>query len=1185
LIACATAAADVPLTPAARTQLGGVTARAAVQDRCAQQRLALRWQSAAQAYDSVPRDAAYEAAWRSSCEQLRAALPLPILPPEAPRLQLTTAAVAFEQPASATLGWQIVAADAPADLAGLAVEQYLGGHAWLVRVTATTSLARVRGVAPLLPAHKVAAALFDETAYQLGDDPAYRMLDVLGFGSTSADQLQQAVRACGGEVFSVVQTIPAVLCRVPVDAIAALAARDDVQWIGKTPPALSACNNTSRTALGVNTAHTAPYSYRGTNINVLVYDAGIANFHQDFTNRTIYKESNGVDEHSTHVAGTLLGDGRESSGTYRGMAPEARLITYMYHFSSPVFYNNPGDLETNYTVAINTYGADLANNSLGMNVVGNMYPTYCYGDYETSAILLDQIALGRLGRPLFMVWAAGNERSGTPVYANISPPQTAKNTLVVGGTSGTTTQEYSKTSYGPLDDGRLKPDLAAPGANVRSCQPYGGYQLMSGTSMASPAACGCAALLLQCWRALYGGSPSPAMYKAILVNTTIDIGSPGPGFDLGYGLLQIVPALDTVRAGNMLEASVGQSVTRRFPIIVPATAALVRVTLAWSDPPASPLAAKTLVNDLDVRLIDPAGRVFLPWVLDPKNPSLPATTNFPDRLNNLEQIQAANLTPGVWYAEVRGALIAMGATQSFALAANCTLRDISRAGTVQFDAPAYRAPGAAQMQVRDLDLTNQPTCAVLVRSSSEPAGETIICTAVAPGFFTGAVALTTLAPAADGLLSVAHGAIINAGYVDSDNGAGGLNVTNTATARADLLPPQIYNVRVEELTDTGAAVCWQTDEDAYGDVRIVAPISASNQTSAGTAHAARFTTLAPTTACSYIIIARDLCGNVATNDNSGLLFSFTTRRFQPLWYSNAELGEPLAWTSTGFWYYLNTTCAWHQSARRVLAGTNSWYCGLEATGRYPTSLNSSLVSTAITVTQDRASLRFREYIKIRAVLDSCYVQAATNAALTWFDLRGVLSITMNSTNDVIIPLDDLVPGIVRLRFRITSSSGGTPLEGWYLDNLAVGVCLDSDLALDAVHVYDPAPGGNADGFIAPGETVGVRTVLFNGRANALSNVAGVLTCVNGYASLLTDSTGFGTAAAGATCSNTAPFVCAVASHALPGAPLSFILLTTPENEPPASNQFTLTVLPEPAIALALAGAIIARRWHRACNPL
>jgi len=77
------------------------------------------------------------------------------------------------------------------------------------------------------------------------------------------------------------------------------------------------------------------------------------------------------------------------------MAPQAKIISGEYDGNSEIlFYNNPADIEANYNSAINSYGAELANNSIGMNIQGNRLSTEYYGDYETTCILIDNIATG-----------------------------------------------------------------------------------------------------------------------------------------------------------------------------------------------------------------------------------------------------------------------------------------------------------------------------------------------------------------------------------------------------------------------------------------------------------------------------------------------------------------------------------------------------------------------------------------------------------------------------------------------------------------------------------------------------------------------------------------------------------------------------------------------------------------------
>ena len=96
------------------------------------------------------------------------------------------------------------------------------------------------------------------------------------------------------------------------------------------------------------------------------------------------------------------------------------------------------------------------------------------------------------------------------------------------------------SSRGPTDDGRLKPDLVAPGSHITGAAPqhpgYTGsgtcnpffpgttrYSLISGTSQAAPQVSGAAALIRRWYEMTEGGVPSPALTKALLINTATDL--------------------------------------------------------------------------------------------------------------------------------------------------------------------------------------------------------------------------------------------------------------------------------------------------------------------------------------------------------------------------------------------------------------------------------------------------------------------------------------------------------------------------------------------------------------------------------------------------------------------------------------------------------------------------------------
>jgi len=722
--------------------------------------------------------------------------------------------------------------------------------------------------------NKIEPLLFSVESYQTGDEPETRVIDIFGFSLSEKAALKNAITKNNGEIISELSSLPIIIARVPTENIPTLAEEKIIKYILKTRPKFSTFNDRARETVGVNPANAPPYNYLGTNIDVFVYDGGMVAHHVDLSGRLTITESGSAAEHATHVAGTISGEYDGNSGI--------------------LFYNNPADIEDNYDSAINSYGADLANNSIGMNIQGNRLSTEYYGDYETSCILIDNIATGSLGTAFLTVWAAGNERS-YPIadYGNIAPPQCAKNSLVIGATYSDNNQVTSFSSFGPLDDGRLKPDLCAPGsetgAGIYSTVGTDGYKNMSGTSMAAPVATGCATLFTESWREYHSGAnPAPAVVKAVLINTTLDIGSPGPAFDSGYGLLQIVPALKTIEQNNIIEDSVANGNVKSFPLLIDPTSEFVRVTLVWSDPPAAPLADPVLVNDLDLVLIDPTNGVHYPWTLDPSNPSNPAVNNFPDHLNNVEQVLAENFTSGVWYVEISGYNVPVGAAQDFAVCANSNLKKVSSDGNVQLDKKLYTVPGKILISVSDIDISNQPTLAVNILSDTEPGGESVSLLQISPGWFSGEITLETGSTASDGLLQVSDADTVSVSYVDQNDGSGGVNITKTASAIIDLLPPTISNVSIQDINDVSARVSWTTDEPTIGKVILKSSGNEFFSNIYGTNHFVTLSALSTGLKYEFKIIATDLVSLSTTNDNSGNYFSFYTTFLINIWENDAE---------------------------------------------------------------------------------------------------------------------------------------------------------------------------------------------------------------------------------------------------------------------------------------------------------
>jgi subtilisin family serine protease len=343
-------------------------------------------------------------------------------------------------------------------------------------------------------------------------------------------------------------------------------------------------------------------------------------------------------------------------------------------------YNNPQDLEQNYADGMTLHGAHLATNSLGSNISANGYDCDLLGDYENTARLLDAIARGALGRPFLSIWAAGNERGGFApcgdLYFTTGVPATAKNTIVVGATNSDDATIAEFSSLGPVDDGRMRPDLVAPGCErggdrgVTSLRACSGHGVLCGTSMSTPVVAGVAALVSERLRATPRGDVTlPAAMKAILACSSRDLGQDGPDYTFGYGQVDARAAIALVDQGMIIESLVSHQETVVHEFVVPAERERLRVVLAWDDEPGEPLSLRNLVNDLDLRVVDPDGVVHHPYVLNPLWPDQAAARG-PNRRDPSEMVEVEGPEEGNWRVEVEGFSVPAG-PQTFALAIGC----------------------------------------------------------------------------------------------------------------------------------------------------------------------------------------------------------------------------------------------------------------------------------------------------------------------------------------------------------------------------------------------------------------------------------------------------------------------------------------------------------------------------------
>ena len=398
-----------------------------------------------------------------------------------------------------------------------------------------------------------------------------------------------------------------------------------------------------------------------------VWDGGhVKHDHVEFDGRLTFGDGGStVGSHGTHVMGTIIATGINASA--KGMAYKATGKSYIWD----------NDLTEMASFALT--GATLSNHSYGTrrgwddgiwfgDASISEDEDYKFGFYGFDAPAIDNIARNA---PYYLsVKSAGNDRndsgSGHPPDGNsgtgfdtIGPAGTAKNNLTVGAI-----QKFSQytgpedvlmstfSSWGPTDDGRIKPDIVGAGVGLLSTgsSSTDTYYTSSGTSMAAPNVTGSLLLLQEHFSNLNSGEyMKSSTLKGLAIHTASEAGLfDGPDYKFGWGVLDVAKAAEHISNADtdnnmLIETSLNDGEELIMPLFPKKNTWFV-ATICWTDPagPGSALALDPpdlrLVNDLDIVIEDDAGNQFLPWILDPSNPAIGATkgNNFRDNVEKIE---------------------------------------------------------------------------------------------------------------------------------------------------------------------------------------------------------------------------------------------------------------------------------------------------------------------------------------------------------------------------------------------------------------------------------------------------------------------------------------------------------------------------------------------------------------------
>ena len=420
--------------------------------------------------------------------------------------------------------------------------------------------------------------------------------------------------------------------------------------------------------------------------------------------------------HGTHVAGLAVGSGALSGGIHRGVAPQAELVFQALEQYTEIKHSFASQMKSGYYLSgrpLDLRQLFQKSHDLGARIHVNAWGDPAQGHYTNDSYETDLFL--QTHPDAVILFAAGNDGAdrdgdGDPDQRTLYAPASAKNVVAVGATSGALRGVGLRGTWGDLDpqqktfrgearrvpisgepesvalcssagptaDGRVKPDVCAPGTNMiaprssatrqqgwgfASPMPY--YMYYGGTSMATGVAGGFVANLRQAWEEHMGGAaPSGAALKALVIMGAKPVLRRSGAREesrtvAGFGRLyfphclpvqegRAVTLVDETEVGMMTGEARAHAVAARLP-------GAFRAVLTWYDAP-----GETLVNDLDLCLVNSRGEKI--WG---NHPGGGAGT--PDRVNNVEVIDIPELDPGDYELRVIAANVP-AAPQSFALA-------------------------------------------------------------------------------------------------------------------------------------------------------------------------------------------------------------------------------------------------------------------------------------------------------------------------------------------------------------------------------------------------------------------------------------------------------------------------------------------------------------------------------------
>ena len=487
---------------------------------------------------------------------------------------------------------------------------------------------------------------------------------------------------------------------------------DDAAWIAEF-------NNTAARESGHWMQN---FDYTGEGIYVGVYDDPIDFSHPAFRENGLPRRADGIttdgvkpsDGHGTHVAGIIGGNGDFSNTfgdsddyKFRGVAPKVKFYSYGRTLSLPPQMGHV----VNHS---HQFPEEILDEYEGIKKYGVFYyggrsatiDNYIFNDWKLTSDKGDKLTKT-------FVASAGNLQNEVQFPSSLYPVKLSnqtKNPIIVGSYNQSNGVISDFSSRGPTLDGRLKPDVIAPGEgreySWRSVNEKGeaytrkvrgivstipresnGFEDMwygpkSGTSQAAPFVSLIAALMYQKFKKLTNESLNEnsmrnSTVKALLIHSAHFYDGNKPSFTAGWGYVDAQGALALIEGYNdsrkefdkFREFDVSDNSPIKWSIQVTSRTNPLRVAIAWDDKPGDSNEEdkydSKLVNDIDLVLISPTGVYYYPWKIEPTgdktcSPQSTYSEGCFDRLNNVEVVDVNNPELGLWQVVVKGFKVEQG---------------------------------------------------------------------------------------------------------------------------------------------------------------------------------------------------------------------------------------------------------------------------------------------------------------------------------------------------------------------------------------------------------------------------------------------------------------------------------------------------------------------------------------------